>query len=144
MDAMFVVKVVMRWLHVLSAVLALGSVLFLRFVVLPAGPELVDRLKPRIKKVVHASIGILLVTGLYNYLAVAVPRLKETGAPGLLAGYHAVMGVKILLSLAFFAIATLLLVPVRSIDEKRSGWLTVNTVLGLAVLLLAAYLRRIW
>jgi apolipoprotein N-acyltransferase len=61
-----------------------------------------------------------------------------------MASYHPVMGVKILVSLALFAVALLLLAPNSPLHEKRKTWLSVNVVLGLAILLLGAYLRRLW
>jgi len=63
-----------RWLHLISACLAVGGVLFIRFV-LPRGLMLLDEplrqqvllaVRRRFKLVVHAAIFLLLVTGIYN------------------------------------------------------------------------------
>lgn len=152
MDGTFWLNLVMRWLHVAAAVAAVGGTLMMRFVILPAlatlpnGGEVIDRIRPLFKKLIHSAMGILLLTGFYNYLVVAIPKvraLKEQGVTTM-AAYHPVMGAKILLSLVLFAIAIMLLMPVPSMHEKRKTWLTVNAVLGLLILFLAAFLRRLW
>lgn len=147
----FLIAVVMRWLHVASAVVGVGGTLMMRFVILPAldrlpnGDEVLKAIRPAFKAVIHSAIGTLLLTGLYNYVVVAMPKVKmlKEHYPAMSA-YHPVMGLKILLSLALFVIATLLLKPVPALHENRKSWLSVNVVLGLVILLLAAYLRRIW
>ena len=66
--------IVSRWLHVISACLAIGGTLFIRFV-LPGGLKLLDEtqhrqvllaVRRRFKRVIHAAIFLLLVTGIYN------------------------------------------------------------------------------
>ena len=152
MDGMFFFNVLMRWLHVVAAVAGVGGTLMLRFVLLPVleqlpnGAETLAKVRPGFKRLIHSSLGILILTGFYNYLALVIPKvrlLRESGADQL-AAYHPVMGVKIILSLALFAIATMLLMPVPAMHEKRKSWLTVNAVLGLTIMLLAAFLRRLW
>jgi hypothetical protein len=149
---MDIINVIMRWLHVASAVAGVGGTLTMRFVILPVlaqmdnGGEVLDRIRPAFKKLIHSALGLLILTGLYNYVIVAIPavrKLKELGVEKM-ARYHMVMGTKILLALALFTIAILLLKPVPSFHEKRKQWLTVNVVLGLLILLLSAYLRRLW
>ncbi len=136
-----------RWLHITAAVAGLGGIFFLVLVMLPAlrdAPEaaaIADAVRRRYKRVAHAAIGLLLLTGFYNYLAVTSPKAAAEPFRGT---YHMVIGIKILLSLALFTLAILLLVPVRAIHERRRQWLAVNAVLGLVILALAAYLRKLW
>jgi uncharacterized membrane protein len=154
MDALFFVNVLMRWLHVAAAVVGVGGTVMMRFVLLPIlyrlpnGPEVLQAVRPTFKRLIHSAIGLLLLTGLYNYGMVSIPKirgLKETDPSALVvSAYHPVMGIKILLSLALFAIAFMLLKPVPSIHENRKTWLSVNVVLGMLILLLAAFLRRLW
>ena len=148
----FWVNVLMRWLHVAAAVTGVGATVAMRFVVLPAlaslpnGDEVLQRIRPGLKTLIHGALGILILTGLYNYVVIAIPRireLKEQGATQFQL-YHPIMGGKILLALALFVIAILLLKPVPSFHEKRKTWLTVNVVLGAVILALSAYLRRLW
>jgi uncharacterized membrane protein len=151
MDGTQLFNIFMRWLHVASAVVGLGGTVTMRFVVLPAlerlpnGAEIGGAVRPAFKRLIHASLGLLLLTGLYNYLVVAMPKLqhlKEQGTP--LSGYNGAMGMKILLFAAMFGIAILLLKPVPSFHENRRTWLSVNVVLGLLAVLIGAYLRRLW
>ena len=152
MDEMFWLNVVVRWVHVASAVVALGATLAMRFVVLPAlsglpnAGEVMGALRGRVKRLVHAALGLLLISGFYNYIVVAIPAVRaerEAGVQGFQL-YHPVMGVKILLSLVLVAVAIVLLSPREMEAGSRKKMLTVNSVIGLAILLLAAYLRRLW
>jgi len=158
MDGEFWLNVVMRWLHVGSAVVALGTTVAMRFAVLPMlaglsnGAEVLNVLRPGVKRVIHSALGVLILSGFYNYIVVArraVHNAKEGGNAALAQAlsspsYHMVMGIKIILALAIFAIAILLLKPVPSFHENRKSWLSVNVALGAIVLLLSAYLRRVW
>lgn len=154
MDATFWLNFLMRWLHVASAVAAIGGLLLMRFAVTPAltrmanGREFYAALLPGFKRVLHSSLGLAIVTGLYNYGVVsvaAIRRLKETQVDlGPLSSYHAVMGVKMLLSFALFGLAIALLKPSDALPENRKSALTVNLVVGLLILAVGAYLRRLW
>ena len=152
MDPTFWLTVLLRWLHVAAAVAGVGGTILMRFAVLPAlagrpdGAEILAAIRAPFKKIFHTVMGLLLLTGFYNYLAVAAPRAKELreGGNQALAAYHPVMGTKILLSLVLFGIGIALLKPVPSVHENRKTWLSVNVVLGLLILLLAAFLRRLW
>ncbi|MBM3459505.1 MAG: hypothetical protein FJX77_13370 [Armatimonadetes bacterium] len=144
----FWLNVAMRWLHVGAAVVGIGATFVLRCVLIPAlagrpeGDELLGRVRSVLKRWIHGAIGVLLLTGFYNYLVVASPRAAEAGEK--LKPYHPIMGTKILLSLALFGIAILLLVPVPSFHARRKMWLTVNLVLAGLILFLGAFLRRLW
>lgn len=72
MEAIDILNLVSRWLHVLSVIVLVGGTLFLRFVVIPIKSsesfddtfhELIRR---RWSKLVMFSILFLLVSGLYN------------------------------------------------------------------------------
>ena len=109
MDAQFYIALVSRWLHILAAMTAVGGSIFARFVVFPAlAPLPPDEqgalhaaMRSRWSKIVAAAIAFLLMSGLYNFMLTItqyqVPRW-----------YHMVFGIKFLLALAIFAIASLL------------------------------------
>lgn len=135
---------VMQWLHLTSAMVAVGGVTFLRFVLLPSaeglGEEerkaLMGRVLGRFRPILYVCIGLLLLTGLHNVSMVAgtvtSPYLKA-----LLA--------KIGLALVIFAVAFALTIPgaiFSRMQARRKAWLTVNFILALAVVFLSAYLRR--
>jgi hypothetical protein len=83
MDA--ALPLVMRWLHIASVIVLLGGVFYAWMV---AG-DLAAGFKP----VAYTAIGVILVSGLYNFLS------KSSFAPH----YQAWFGVKILLALHVFA-----------------------------------------
>ena len=122
-----------RWLHVTSAVVLLGGLLYARFVVAPAvdgsaGEKLAAAFRPKL----WAAMAALIASGLYNLLA-------KSNLP---KGYHMVFGIKMLLALHIFAVA---LVASRSgLDPaRRTRLLTGLALSGLLVLLLSAYLRAL-
>jgi len=155
---LFWLNVLMRWLHVGAAVVGLGTTIAMRFAVLPAlaslpnGAEVLDRIRPGVKRVIHSALGVLILSGFYNYIMVSIPAVrnaKKVGSPALQQAlqqpsYHMLMGMKIILAIVLFVIAILLLKPVPAFHENRKTWLSVNTVIGLVILLLSAYLRRVW
>jgi len=141
------VSVVMQWLHVLGAVLAVGGVAFARLVLIPsaegldeeAREALMEGIHKRFRQVVALSIGLLLITGLYNVGIAAVAGSFSV------SGYLYPMIFKLVLALVVFKIAFMLIVPgpaFSGVKAKRKTWLMVNLVLGAVVILLGAYLRR--
>ena len=140
-------KLLMRWMHILSACGMLGGTFFLRFVVMPAvgasvGAEEAQSLRSafaaRWRKIVPLFILAFLVSGFYNYLFVT--RHMHTDDPT----YHMLFGIKFLLSLAIFALASILISgrdKPSKIREKAKGWLLVVLALGTAVVLIAGYMK---
>jgi uncharacterized membrane protein len=104
---MFISVILSRWLHVISACLAIGGVFFIRFIV-PRGLMLLDEtprlqvllaMRRNFKMVVHAVILILLLTGIYNtWLAWDKYQLDK-------AVLHALWGTHILLATLAFTIS---------------------------------------
>lgn len=102
---------VSRWLHIVGAIAAVGGAIFALFVLLPASGVLSAdarekfhaAVRQRWSKIVFTAIGILLLSGLYNFVMIS------KGFRGELPGwYHPLFGIKFLLALAVFAIASLL------------------------------------
>ena len=140
-------SVLIQWLHVAAAVLAVGGVACMRFVVIPAAEEMeasarstfMESVHSRFRHIVGISLGLLLITGLYNVGIVAAAGQLTTPT------YLYPIIVKIVLALAVFKIAFMLMIPgplFSGVKAKRKGWLMVNFVLGMIVILIAAYLRR--
>lgn len=102
------IALVSRWAHIITAIVLVGGTVFLRFVLGPAAAQLPDdshaKLKELVmgtwKKFVHGGIALFLISGFYNYLVVQAPLHKGDKL------YHALMGIKILLALAVFLIAS--------------------------------------
>ena len=141
-------EVVAQWLHVVAAALAVGGVACIRLVVLPsaealdeeARATLMEGVHTRFRQIIALSITLLLISGLYNVgIAAATGRMMTPG-------YLYPIIAKIVLALVVFKIAFMLIIPgpaFAGVKAKRKGWLMVNLVLGLIIILLAAYLRTL-
>jgi uncharacterized membrane protein len=148
MNALDVLNLVMRWTHILAAMTAAGGTFFVRFALLPAQEVLSAEqrqalhaaLRARWSKVVMISITALLVSGLYN---IGMIEAKTT-APQVYRWYHAVFGVKFLLAMVLFMIASLLVGKTAAAEKIRKNsalWLNVNLALIVAIVLLSGVLR---
>jgi uncharacterized membrane protein len=151
MDAQFWVNVLSRWLHVASAVVGIGGVVFLRVALMPAMAAQEASVREaamgpvvrRFKIIVHSAIGLLLLTGTYNLLVV-LPKVRTLTYHSL---YHSILGTKILLALVLFGIALAVLSSppaFGNMQKSPRGWVTVLVALGFVILLLSAILRRLW
>ena len=142
----------LQWVHLISAILAVGSTFFMRFILFPAVEKLegstadsrqalMVRMLPRLRMTIHISIALLIATGTYRFIR-TLDKLSGW------AEYHAVFGIKVLLSLAVFVIAIGLTMPPAPtpnvFQRNRSKWLLINFVLAAVVVLLSGYLRRLW
>jgi len=145
MDAMTMVDVASRWLHVGLAIVLLGGSVFMRFVLIPAAEQLPEsehaalreRVLARWRKLVMIGIGILLLSGFFNYFRQMAPHKGD----GL---YHALMGIKILLALAVFFLASALAgrsAAFESLRQERKKWLLITILLGFAVVALGGFLK---
>ncbi|MEX0977540.1 MAG: hypothetical protein WDZ48_01735 [Pirellulales bacterium] len=145
MDTYYLLGLLFRWLHILAAITAVGGAVFARLVVFPAlDPLPADQrgalhavMRARWSKIVAAAIAFLLVSGLYNFTMVVI----EYRVP---RWYHPVFGVKFLLALAIFAIASLLAgnsPASESLRRNAKAWLNLNIVLAVLVVCLSGVLR---
>jgi uncharacterized membrane protein len=131
-------KGIALWLHIASAALLIGGALYGRLAIQAAAAALApdaagkvsDAAAQRFRGWVFATIVVLLVTGVYNYL--------HTGAHS--ARYHMLLGVKLLLVLHIFASA---LLSLRPNNPRRARQLAGAGVSGLAAILIAVYLSQI-
>jgi uncharacterized membrane protein len=145
MDGAELLNLVSRWAHILAAITAVGGTIFARFVVVPALDSLpADQrasihaaMRARWSKIVAGAIGFLLASGLYNFLVIVqtykLPRW-----------YHPVFGVKFLLAMVIFAVASLLAGRTPAAERLRQNlrfWLNLNIVLAVVVVCLSGVLR---
>jgi len=137
-----IVAILLRWVHVVAACLALGGVFFMR-IVLPAalsgldeGPRRQTLLRARrvFKRVVHTCILLLLLSGAYNAVA-NWPRYKLN--PPLM---HALFGVHVLLALSVFTLAIIVTKGAEPPASHRQMMLT-NLVLLLLTVAAASSLK---
>jgi len=145
-NSVAVLPLIMRWTHILSAIMMLGGALFLRFVLkgaLASIPEteratLAAAVRKRWKVFVMALTTLLLISGFYNYLMVT--RHEHDGV----ALYHMLFGIKFLLSLAVFTLAMFLIGSsgvARKAQANDKLFLTVLAVMGVGVVLIAGYMK---
>ena len=146
MDSIDILNVASRWVHVATAIVVLGGAVFMRFVLFPAAKrlpqaeheQLRDGVMRRWRIYVMAGITLFLLSGFYNYLAVAVPKHRGDNA------YHALMGIKIIVAFVVFFLASVLVGRSARFEffrRERKKWLLVVIVLAFAVVLIASYLK---
>ena len=145
MEPILLLNLLARWAHILAAMTAVGGTIFARAVVVPTlegvpdvqRSELHAAMRRRWSKIVAASIGFLLLSGFYNFLYTVI----EYRVP---KWYHMVFGIKFLLALALFMIASLLAGKTTAAENLRKNlkfWLNLNIVLAVLIVCLSGVLR---
>lgn len=137
-----------RILHVGTAIVLVGGIFFVRFLLMPAATRVLseaDHTKLRAavmegwKKYVHAGIGLFLLSGGINYYRVIAER-SHKGDPL----YHALLGTKMLLALVIFFIASALVgrsAKFESLRQHGRKWLGVNLALALIIVAISGFLK---
>jgi hypothetical protein len=128
-----ILDIVFRWMHIGSAIVLLGGTICLKLVVGPVlkdqSQQLRDAVRGRWKSFVHAAIGGLLISGIYNYVR-AVSGHKGDGL------WHAMVDTKIILALGVFFIASVLAGRSKGTQKFRDNaakWTTIAILLGLLI-----------
>ena len=138
---MAILDILMRYLHLVSAVLAVGGAFFL-LICVPAGLKLIDearrdevmlKIRRAFKMTVHPAILFLIVTGAYNSWKLW-PEPKNMGR------YHMFWGPHLLLAIVVFCISLWLLAG-KGLRANHRTWLKVNVVLMLLTILAASGAR---
>ncbi len=140
----------MRWIHVVSAIVAVGGATFMWLVLHPAAARYIpdeeetggryfrDAIRRRWMIVIHVCIAGFLVSGFYNFFAVTLPEHQGQWL------YHALFGLKFLLSLPVFFLA-IGLSSTRPWAQRFAGrprtWLAALLVMAFAVVLLGGFMR---
>ena len=136
-----ILVIVMRYLHIVSAIVLVGGWVFMSWCMIPATRLLDDSfreslmamLKKRFVRLVWFSLGGLLVSGVYNWMLFA-GQYKQIGPKA-----NALIGLKVLLALILFAH-----IWARSaglIQCKSKAHLTSHIHLAAIIILLAGVLR---
>jgi len=139
--------ILFRWMHILAAVTAVGGTIFVRVALLPSIAVLPDdqrkalheQVRSRWIKFVMGAILFLLASGFYNII------MKEK-PPGVTALYHALFGIKFLLALVIFFVASALVGRSPALAGIRANarfWLTLNMVLAITVVCISGVLRAL-
>lgn len=105
MDTDFLLALISRWIHVGTAIVLVGGTSFIRFVLAPAlqgqPPELMNAVRGRWKKFIHAGIALFIVTGFFNYFKGMASHKGDSL-------YHMLIGTKIILAFVVFFFASVL------------------------------------
>ncbi len=133
---------ILSFLHVISAVVAVGGTFFLHVVlgrVAAQGggvpPELKATLARRWTRVVWHALATLVVTGsitLWSAMARHVYGPKQ----------QILFGIKMVFVLGLIVVVTLLTVNTPWVQQRRSRLLTINVVVGILIVLMSTLLRR--
>lgn len=149
MDDLNYVLLASRWLHLAAAIVAIGGAAFMRFALIPAATaalsdeahqKLREALRARWSKVVMTSIALLLITGFYNFVVLAMPP-KVDPVP-----YHPIFGLKFFAALGVFFIASALVGRSPGLEKMRAArakWLSRLLVLAGIIVLISGVLMQI-
>lgn len=145
MDSQLVIDVVSRIVHIATAIVLVGGSTFMAFVLLPTAEQLDvaqhEKLRQlvtgRWKRFVYLGILLFLVTGFYNFYR-QLPNHKGDGL------YHALIGIKILLALGLFFIASALVGRSRALEglrAERARWLKIVVLLAAIIVALSSFVK---
>jgi uncharacterized membrane protein len=131
-----------RWVHLVSACLAIGGLFFMRFIFgrglglldLESSQRLLVHTRRMFKMLIHTVILLLLITGIYNsYLAWDKYDLDK-------AVLHALWGTHVLLAALAFSISLYVLAGVKP-PRMHRGLMAVNFVILLLAVAAASTLK---
>ena len=142
-DGPYILRLVSRVLHVLSAIILVGGLFYIRSVLAPAGLEACFGGRRAVwARWVGITTLLLLVTGLYNLMTV----IGQTKADGiqLPPTYHMLFGAKFLLAILVMFIAAILAGKTEAAERFRGSmgkWLNIAWLAAMAIIVIAAMLR---
>lgn len=148
MNDIDIVQLISRWLHITAACTAAGGAIFMKLALHPASEslpveerkQLREGVRSRWSKVVMGAITVLLATGLYNFLMINKTYALDKKV------YHSVFGVKFLLAMAVFGLASMLVGRsngAQKLRENAGKWLTVLVSMLLVLLFLSSFLKNL-
>ena len=144
---MDIVDIIMRALHVGSAIVLAGGAAFMVLAMRPA-MRLVDEsfaqtlcrlVQQRFMRLAHAAIGLLAISGAWNWwrnVDVYGQVMEHNRAAGIVL--QGLLGIKVMLALAVFTIIFALSVGALKSPQR---WAKVNLTLAALIVILAAVVR---
>ena len=139
------VDILSRFVHIGTVIVLVGGSFFMRFVLMPAAERLSDSehaaLRERVmdcwRKIVHAGIALILISGVYNLIR----TLKSYDVDAI---YHSLFGIKFLLALAVFFLASAMVgrsSALEAIRQNRKKWLGIAILFAAIIVAISAYLK---
>jgi putative copper export protein len=149
-DGPYIIQLALRVLHILSAIILVGGLFYIRSILSPAGgssPDDMNRACFAGRRAVWAKwVGIasafLLVSGFYNFIAIH-NQAKASGVK-LPPTYQILFGVKFLLAMLVIFIASILAGKTDTAERFRGQmrrWLNIGWLAAMAIVIIAAMLR---
>jgi putative copper export protein len=141
-DGQYVLYVVLRVLHILSAIIIVGGLFYAKIILVPAGADPYAGNRQVWARWVGIASLLLLVSGLINFMN-NIGLAKEHGMR-LPPSYHMLFGIKFLLGLFVMFIAAILAGKTALADKFRRNmgwWLNIAWMASLAIVILGALLR---
>ncbi len=142
----YVIQLVSRVLHILSAVILIGGLFYIRTILSPAGAEACFAGRRGVwAKWVGIATLLLLVTGFYNFIII-IGESKAEGGVKLPPTYHMLFGVKFLLAIMVMFIAAILAGKTEAAERFRGQmgkWLNIGWLAAVAIIVVAAILRTL-
>lgn len=143
---MFGIDVISRIVHIATAITLVGGSVFMLLILLPAVKSISEEahralaaaISTRWKRFVHVGILLFLVSGFYNYYVQAIGPHKGDGP------YHALIGSKMLLALAVFAIASGLVGRSAAFEfmrKERRKWLAILVLLAATIVGISGFAK---
>lgn len=141
-DGMYVLYVVLRILHIISAMILVGGLFYTKIVLVPAGVDPYAGNRQVWAKWVGIATLFLLVSGLVNFWNI-MQLAKADGTP-LPPTYHMLFGIKFLLGLVLMFLAAILAGKTALAEKFRQNmgrWLGIAWTVSLAIVIIGAVLR---
>jgi hypothetical protein len=149
---MLAFDLVVRWMHIVGAIMLVGSTIYMRCIYVPAkdfaeskpSDEFNEWIRKLWARMVMISSGQLLVSGLVAFMLIITRYdISKEAFPG--SAYHMLFGIKFLLALVIFFLAAA--VSGRSelaqrMRQREKFWLTVNMTLAIILVCLAGTMRQ--
>lgn len=143
LDATALFGIVSRILHILSAIILVGGLFYIRTILSPAGVDacFAGRRQVWAKWVGMATL-FLLVSGLYNF--VLIKNAAEVDGGELPSTYHMLFGIKFLLGLLVMFVSAVLAGKTEMAERFRGNmrkWLNIAWMAAMAIIVIAAFMR---
>ena len=145
MDTQLTLDVIFRFVHVATAITLVGGSVFMLMVLTPAAKQISDEEHQKLateigrswKRFVHIGVVLFLLSGFYNFSRIA-PMHKGD------ALYHALVGIKILLALGVFFIASVLVgrsPAFEGMRQNRPKWLKIIVILATVIVGISGFVK---
>lgn len=144
MNAQLAIRIASRAAHLLCAIILGGGVFYLRTVLAKAGADACFAGRRQVWAMwVGVASGLLLASGMYNYLA-SIWASREPGAHALPSAYHMLFGIKFLLGLFVMFVAALVAGKSAGAEKARANigrWLNLTWYAVMAIVIIGAVMR---